>query len=56
VTADTHFRAGSISKSFIASAIVQLYLDDEIDLDTPVSEIARKSASTTPGSRRIPCA
>jgi len=40
VTADTHFRAGSISKSFIASAIVQMYLDDEIDLDTPVSEIA----------------
>lgn len=40
VTADTHFRAGSISKSFIASALVQLYLDDEIDLDTPVSEIA----------------
>jgi CubicO group peptidase (beta-lactamase class C family) len=40
VTADTHFRAGSISKSFIASAIVQMYLDDEIDLDTPVAEIA----------------
>jgi len=40
VTADTHFRAGSISKSFIASAIVQMYLDDEIDLDTPVSELA----------------
>ena len=36
VTADTHFRAGSISKSFIASALVQMYLDDEIDLDTPV--------------------
>ena len=28
VTADTHFRAGSISKTFIAAAIVQLYLDD----------------------------
>jgi CubicO group peptidase (beta-lactamase class C family) len=40
VTADTHFRAGSISKSFIASAIVQMYLDDEIDLDTPVAELA----------------
>jgi CubicO group peptidase (beta-lactamase class C family) len=40
VTADTHFRAGSISKSFVASALVQLYLDDMIDLDTPVSEIA----------------
>ena len=40
VTADTHFRAGSISKSFIASAIVQMYLDDEIDIDAPVSELA----------------
>ncbi|HEX6163534.1 MAG TPA: serine hydrolase domain-containing protein [Vicinamibacterales bacterium] len=40
VTADTHFRAGSISKPFIASAIVQMYLDDEIDLDAPVAELA----------------
>ena len=40
VTADTHFRAGSISKSFIAAAIVQMYLNDEIDLDTPVAELA----------------
>lgn len=39
VTADTHFRAGSISKTFIAAALVQLYLDSVIDLDTPVSEI-----------------
>lgn len=40
VTADTHFRAGSISKTFIASALVQLYLDGDIDLDTPVLDIA----------------
>jgi CubicO group peptidase (beta-lactamase class C family) len=40
VTGDTHFRVGSISKSFIASALVQLYLDDAIDLDAPVSQIA----------------
>jgi len=40
VTGDTHFRVGSISKSFIASALVQLYLDDAIDLDAPVSKIA----------------
>jgi CubicO group peptidase (beta-lactamase class C family) len=40
VTADTHFRAGSISKTFIASALVQLYLDDLLDLDTPVVEVA----------------
>ena len=40
VTADTHFRAGSISKTFIASALVQLYEDGEIDLNTPVVELA----------------
>src|SRR6186997_1835278 len=40
VTSDTHFRVGSISKSFIASALVQLYLDDAIDLDTPVVDFA----------------
>ncbi len=40
VTADTHFRAGSISKSFVAASLVQLYLDDEIDLNAPVSEVA----------------
>jgi CubicO group peptidase (beta-lactamase class C family) len=40
VTADTHFRGGSISKTFVASAMVQLYLDGDVDLDTPVLEIA----------------
>ena len=40
VTADTHFRAGSISKTFIAGALVQLYEDGEIDLNAPVVELA----------------
>ncbi|HYB94215.1 MAG TPA: serine hydrolase domain-containing protein [Vicinamibacterales bacterium] len=40
VTADTHFRAGSISKTFVAAALVQMYLDDEIELDAPVAELA----------------
>lgn len=40
VTADTHFRAGSISKTFVASALVQMYLDSEIELDAPVAELA----------------
>jgi CubicO group peptidase (beta-lactamase class C family) len=40
VTADTHFRAGSISKTFVAAALVQMYLDDLIDLNAPVAEIA----------------
>lgn len=39
VTADTHFRAGSISKTFIASALVQMYLDGDLDLDSPVAEL-----------------
>jgi CubicO group peptidase (beta-lactamase class C family) len=40
VTADTHFRAGSISKTFIATALVQMTLDDDLDLDDPVGEVA----------------
>ncbi|MCC7126163.1 MAG: beta-lactamase family protein [Acidobacteria bacterium] len=37
VTADTHFRVGSISKTFVAMALVQQYLDDRVDLEDPVS-------------------
>ncbi len=40
VTADTHFRAGSISKTFVAMALVQLSEDGDVDLDTPIAEIA----------------
>ena len=40
VTSDTHFRAGSISKTFIAMALVQLYETTDLDLDTPVAEVA----------------
>ena len=39
VTADTHFRAGSISKTFIAAALVQMYEDGEIDLEVPIAEL-----------------
>jgi CubicO group peptidase (beta-lactamase class C family) len=39
VTAETHFRAGSISKTFVAIALVQLYEDGDINLDTPVNEL-----------------
>ena len=39
VTADTHFRAGSISKTFVAAALVQMYEDGELDLDTPVGDL-----------------
>jgi CubicO group peptidase (beta-lactamase class C family) len=40
VTADTHFRVGSISKTFVALAMVQLYEDGLVDLHAPIEEIA----------------
>jgi CubicO group peptidase (beta-lactamase class C family) len=39
VTADTHFRVGSISKTFLAMSLVQLYEDGKIDLESPVEEL-----------------
>jgi CubicO group peptidase (beta-lactamase class C family) len=48
VTADTHFRAGSISKTFIAMALVQLSEDGDLDLDTPVAEIASEVPFNNP--------
>ena len=40
VTADTHFRVGSISKTFVAIALVQQYGDDKLDLEAPVADLA----------------
>jgi CubicO group peptidase (beta-lactamase class C family) len=40
VTADTHFRAGSISKTFVAIALVQLYYSGALDLNAVVDTIA----------------
>jgi CubicO group peptidase (beta-lactamase class C family) len=40
VTARTHFRAGSISKTFVAMALVQLSEEGDIHLDSPVAELA----------------
>ena len=48
VTADTHFRAGSISKTFIAMALVQLSEDGDLDLDTPIAEIASEVPFNNP--------
>ncbi len=40
VTADTHFRVGSISKTFVAIGLVQLCEDGALDLDAPVADVA----------------
>lgn len=48
VTAETHFRAGSISKTFIAMALVQLSEDGDLDLDQPIAEIASEVPFNNP--------
>ncbi|MDH4065555.1 MAG: beta-lactamase family protein [Acidobacteriota bacterium] len=40
VAADTHFRVGSISKTFVAVALVQQYEDGNLDLEAPVADFA----------------
>jgi len=44
VTADTLFRTGSITKSFVALALVQLAEQGRIDLDAPVAALAPELA------------
>ncbi|MBL8135485.1 MAG: beta-lactamase family protein [Acidobacteria bacterium] len=39
IDGDTLFRVGSVSKSFVAMALVQLYEDGQLDLDAPVVSI-----------------
>ncbi|MEZ5418972.1 MAG: serine hydrolase domain-containing protein [Vicinamibacterales bacterium] len=39
VDADTLFRVGSISKTFVALALVQLYEEGRLDLDAPIREL-----------------
>jgi CubicO group peptidase (beta-lactamase class C family) len=53
VTADTHFRAGSISKTFVAIALVQQYEDDELDIEAPVSELVPSVAIDNPFSTPV---
>ena len=40
VTADTRFRGGSLSKTFIAMTLAQMDADEEIDLNATVAELA----------------
>ena len=48
VTADTHFRVGSISKSFIAIAMVQMYYDDLVELEATVDSVVPEVAIENP--------
>ncbi len=54
VTAETHFRAGSISKSFVALALVQLYEDGKLDLDARLSDLVPEVAIENPWAEAAP--
>jgi CubicO group peptidase (beta-lactamase class C family) len=54
VTADTHFRAGSISKTFVAMALMQLYYDDRIDINGDVAAIASEVTINNPWQETHP--
>ncbi|HUU34038.1 MAG TPA: serine hydrolase domain-containing protein [Vicinamibacterales bacterium] len=51
---DTTFRAGSISKTFVALALVQLYEDGELDLDAPVRALIPEIALDNPWEAEAP--
>ena len=50
VTADTHFRVGSISKTVVAVALVQQYEDGALDIEAPVAELVPEIAIDNPFS------
>lgn len=54
VTADTHFRVGSISKTFVAMALVQMEGEGLVDLDEPLREIAPEIAVDNPWAATAP--
>ncbi len=54
VTADTHFRVGSVSKTFVAMALVQQYEDGAMDIEAPVSELAPQVAIDNPWNASSP--
>jgi CubicO group peptidase (beta-lactamase class C family) len=54
VTAETHFRAGSISKTFVALSLVQLYEDGKLDLDATLTALAPEVAVVNPWEASTP--
>jgi len=54
VTADTHFRVGSISKTFVALALVQLSEDGLVDLEHTVETLAPEVTIENPWNATHP--
>ncbi|MGD9906185.1 MAG: serine hydrolase [Vicinamibacterales bacterium] len=54
VTADTHFRAGSISKTFVALGLVQLYEEGKLDLEARIADLLPEVAIDNPWAAQSP--
>lgn len=54
VDADTHFRVGSVTKTFTAMALVQLYEDGDLDLEATVASLLPDVAIENPWERTDP--
>jgi CubicO group peptidase (beta-lactamase class C family) len=54
IDGDTLFRVGSVSKSFVAMALVQLYEDGQLDLDAPVGSIVPEVRIDNPWEATAP--
>ena len=54
VTADTLFRVGSITKSFVSLALLQLAEDGRIDLKAPVAQLAPELTIANRWEREAP--
>lgn len=48
VTGDTRFRVGSISKTFVAMSLVQLYEEGDLDIEAPLEDLAPEIAIDNP--------
>jgi CubicO group peptidase (beta-lactamase class C family) len=54
VTGDTRFRVGSVSKTFVAMSLVQLYEEDSLDIEAPLEELVPELAVENPWHRSDP--
>ena len=54
VTGDTRFRVGSVSKTFVAMSLVQLYEEDSLDIEAPLEELVPEIAIENPWHRSDP--
>jgi len=56
VTCDTEFRVGSISKTFVALALLKLQQEGKLDLNAKLRDVAPEVIVNNQWTPQIPCA